>query len=79
MAESDGPDQVARPAVIPDRSMIVLYGSEMGNAEDIAIEIGQLTQRLHFQTTVDEMDNFKLVRFLATKPPWPPLPQQHHD
>lgn len=63
MAELDAPDQVAQPVVIQDRSMIVLYGSEMGNAEDIAIEIGQLTQRLRFQTTVDEMDNFKLVRF----------------
>lgn len=44
------------------RSMAVLYGSETGSAEDIAVELGQMAERLHFRTTVDEMDSFKLVR-----------------
>ncbi|KAL1836901.1 hypothetical protein VTJ49DRAFT_4517 [Mycothermus thermophilus] len=46
--------------VIPDRTMAVLYGSETGNSEEIAKEIGDLAERLHFQTTVGEMDSFKL-------------------
>ena len=41
----------------------MLYGSETGAAEDIAGELGNTAERLHFQTTVDEMDNFKLVRY----------------
>jgi sulfite reductase alpha subunit-like flavoprotein len=45
--------------------MAVLYGSETGNAEDIAVELGRTAERLHFQTTVDEMDSFKLVRFVS--------------
>ncbi|KAK4166793.1 NADPH-dependent diflavin oxidoreductase 1 [Cladorrhinum sp. PSN259] len=64
MAEPDGPAQVAHPVVIQDRSMLVLYGSETGNSQDIAIELGQIAQRLHFQTTVDEMDSFKLSDLL---------------
>jgi sulfite reductase alpha subunit-like flavoprotein len=55
--------QQARPAMIPGRSMAVLYGSEAGSAEDIAVELGDMAERLHFQTTVDEMDSFKLVRW----------------
>jgi sulfite reductase alpha subunit-like flavoprotein len=51
-----------QPAVIPGRTMVVLYGSETGNAEEIAKEIGDLAERLHFQTSVGEMDSFKLVR-----------------
>jgi sulfite reductase alpha subunit-like flavoprotein len=56
--------RVAQPAVVEGRSMAVLYGSETGTAEDIAVELGRTAQRLHFQTTVDEMDSFKLVRFV---------------
>lgn len=50
------------------RTMAVLYGSETGNAEDMAVELGRTAERLHFQTTVDEMDGFKLVRW--TPYPW---------
>jgi sulfite reductase alpha subunit-like flavoprotein len=55
--------RVVQPAVVEGRSMAVLYGSETGAAEDIAGELGKTVERLHFQTTVDEMDNFKLVRY----------------
>ncbi|KAK4230098.1 NADPH-dependent diflavin oxidoreductase 1 [Podospora fimiseda] len=64
MGQIDGPAEVMQPVVIPGRSLIVLYGSETGNAQDIAIELGQMAQRLHFQTTVDEMDDFKLSDLL---------------
>jgi hypothetical protein len=61
-----------QPAVIAGRSMAVLYGSETGNAEDIAVELGRTAERLHFQTTVDEMDGFKLVRCPSAPKPQSP-------
>lgn len=53
--------QVIRTPVVENRTMIILYGSETGNAEEIAMALGRTAERLHFQTRVDEMDNFKLV------------------
>ncbi|GAB1319091.1 NAPDH-dependent diflavin reductase [Madurella fahalii] len=64
MVELGAPRQVARPAVIEGRSMVVLYGTETGNAEEIAVELGQMAERLRFETTVDEMDSFKLADLL---------------
>jgi len=52
---------MAPSAAVPGRSMIILYGSETGNGEEIAGELGKMAQRLHFRTVVDEMDSFKLV------------------
>ncbi len=60
----DGSARSVQPVMIEGRSMAVLYGSETGGAEDIAIELGQMAERLHFRTTVDEMDGYKLVRRL---------------
>ena len=51
--------------VIPGRSMAILYGTETGNSEDIAHELADMAERLHFQTTVDEMNSFSLVCGLA--------------
>ncbi|KAK3904033.1 hypothetical protein C8A05DRAFT_14062 [Staphylotrichum tortipilum] len=53
-----------QPVAVEGRSMAILYGSETGSAEDIAIELGKMTERLRFQTTVDEMDGFKLADVL---------------
>ncbi|KAK4187084.1 hypothetical protein QBC35DRAFT_248570 [Podospora australis] len=53
-----------QPVVIEGRSIIILYGSETGNAEEIAGELGQMTRQLHFRTTVDVMDSFKLSDLL---------------
>ncbi|KAK3318655.1 hypothetical protein B0H66DRAFT_603228 [Apodospora peruviana] len=55
---------VTKPVAIEGRSMIVLYGSETGNGEEIALELAEMAQRLHFQTVVDEMDSFKLTDLL---------------
>lgn len=52
---------VVEPTVIEGRNIVILYGSETGNAEDIALELSNMTRRLHFKTVVDEMDNIKLV------------------
>jgi sulfite reductase alpha subunit-like flavoprotein len=49
------------PKPLDDRSIVILYGSETGNSEDIAVELAQMVRRLHFRTIVDEMDNLKLV------------------
>lgn len=62
MGEAQEPSQGTQPLVVEGRTMAVLYGSETGNAEDIAVELGKMAQRLHFQTAVDDMDSFKLVR-----------------
>ncbi|KAK3294656.1 uncharacterized protein B0H64DRAFT_191903 [Chaetomium fimeti] len=61
MGDVGGFGRVVQPAAVEGRSMAVLYGSETGLAEDIAGELGKTTERLHFQTTVDEMDSFKLA------------------
>lgn len=45
-----------------DRSVLVLYGSETGNAQDLAEELGRSCQRLHFRTDVEELDAVELVR-----------------
>ena len=46
-----------------DRSVLVLYGSETGNAQDMAEELGRLCTRLRFKVQVDELDAVDLVRF----------------
>ncbi len=61
MAEEGGDEQVARLLAKENRSVLILYGSETGNGEEIASEMGLMAERLHFYTVVDEMDSFKLV------------------
>ncbi|KAF4638070.1 hypothetical protein G7Y89_g30 [Cudoniella acicularis] len=39
-----------------DRSALILYGSETGNSQDVAEELGRTAERLHFVTRVSEMD-----------------------
>ena len=38
------------------RSALVLYGSETGNAHDIADELGRMLERLRFSTYVTHLD-----------------------
>ena len=63
MGESVLAASVAKPVAIEGRDMIILYGSETGNSEEIAMELAKMAERLHFNTVVGEMDGFKLVRF----------------
>jgi sulfite reductase alpha subunit-like flavoprotein len=44
-----------------DRSALVLYGSETGNSQDVAEELGRVAERLHFVTRVSEMDLVDIV------------------
>lgn len=69
MAATHEIGQVAQPAVIDGRTMAILYGSETGGGEEIAGELGKMAERLHFQTVVDEMDNFKLVGCATSSTP----------
>jgi sulfite reductase alpha subunit-like flavoprotein len=46
---------------VRDRSVLVLYGSETGNAQDMAEELGRVCQRLHFKSRVEELDGVDLV------------------
>jgi sulfite reductase alpha subunit-like flavoprotein len=43
------------------RSVLVLYGSETGNSQDIAEELGRNAQRLYFKTSVEELNDVQLV------------------
>lgn len=47
--------------VNPDRTVLVLYGSETGNAQDMAEDLGRLCQRLHFTVIVKELNDVELV------------------
>jgi len=50
-----------------DRTALILYGSETGNSQDAAEELGRMAERLHFVTRVSEMDLIELVRLLISR------------
>lgn len=52
------------------RSMAILYGTETGNSEELAGELGKMAERLHFDTVVDEMNRFNLVRVWPVQSSW---------
>jgi sulfite reductase alpha subunit-like flavoprotein len=43
------------------RTALILYGSETGNAQEVAEELGRTAERLHFVTHVGECDSVKAV------------------
>lgn len=47
------------------RTALVLYGSETGNAQDVAEEVGAMVERLHFTTHVSELNHVKPVCYPA--------------
>lgn len=46
---------------VADRTVLVLYGSETGGAQDMAEEVGRVCQRLHFKSEVEELNAIELV------------------
>jgi sulfite reductase alpha subunit-like flavoprotein len=55
------------------RRALVVYGSETGNAQDVAEELGRLAVRLRFETHVAELDAVTLVgqtSDCSNKPRW---------
>lgn len=45
-----------------DRTALVLYGSETGNSQDVAEDLGRMAERLHFVTRVTAVDHVEIVR-----------------
>ncbi|KAK7956940.1 flavodoxin [Apiospora aurea] len=43
-------------SLLPERKILILYGSETGNSQDVAEDIERLARRLHFETDVEEMN-----------------------
>jgi hypothetical protein len=54
---------MACPQQTQARRALVVYGSETGNAQDVAEEMGRLAVRLRFDTDVAELDAITLVRW----------------
>ena len=48
-----------------DRSALVAYGSETGNAVDCSEELGRALERLHFATTVSALDHVSPASLLT--------------
>jgi sulfite reductase alpha subunit-like flavoprotein len=46
-----------------DRKILILYGSETGNSQDVAEQLGRIAERLRFINTVCEMDQVEIVCF----------------
>lgn len=44
------------------RRALVVFGSETGNAQDVAEELGRIAERLRFDTDVAELNAVSLVR-----------------
>ena len=49
---------------LPARTALILYGSETGNAQDVAEEVGRMAERLRFDTTIADLDAVQLRDFL---------------
>ncbi|KAJ5381716.1 uncharacterized protein N7496_004144 [Penicillium cataractarum] len=49
----------------PARSALILYGTETGNAQEVAEELGALTERLRFATHVSELNQSKPEALLS--------------
>ncbi|KAJ4355758.1 NAPDH-dependent diflavin reductase [Didymosphaeria variabile] len=48
----------------PARRALVVYGSETGNAQDVAEELGRIAERLRFDTEVAELNAISLKQLL---------------
>lgn len=53
--------QIADQSALPGRTALVLYGSETGNAQDVAEELGRLAERLRFSALVVDLNSIDVV------------------
>ena len=51
-----------------ERSALITYGSETGNAQDVAEELTQIAERLHFLTRVCTLDEVEPVSLCISFP-----------
>lgn len=49
------------------RTALVLFGSETGNAQDVAEELGRLLRRLRFAVRVTELNAISIVSVLYSR------------
>ena len=49
-----------------DRSALIAYGSETGNSQDFAEELGRSLQRIRFNLEVVKLDDIELVSISRT-------------
>lgn len=64
MEAEERPDECNRAGeeeALRNRSLLVLYGTETGNSQEIAQEISRAAERLRFQTDIEEMNDVPLV------------------
>jgi len=54
---------------LPGRTALVLYGSETGNAQEVAEELGRMTERLRFTTQVSDLNSVNPVGSLINTIP----------
>ena len=54
-------DGMVASGTVPDRTALVLYGTETGTAQDIAEEAACILERLYFITDVTSFDNVFVV------------------
>ena len=48
-------------AKFDERAALVLYGSETGNAQEIAEEIGRICERLYFDVKLSDLNSIGIV------------------
>ena len=48
------------------RPLLVLFASETGNGEDIALDVAMMAERLHFMVRVEEMGGVEVVCYFPT-------------
>lgn len=60
-AEGQEPAGSAPAEELPSRSILVLYGSETGNSQEIAEDLDRIAQRMRFESRAAEMNSVQLV------------------
>ncbi|KAI0889046.1 riboflavin synthase domain-like protein [Annulohypoxylon maeteangense] len=62
--DKDLNDNGDKTTKLEDRRMLILYGSETGNSQDLAGDLERLAERLHFKTFVCEVNDVELSNLL---------------
>lgn len=63
MASAQAPEAAGAPPFdeLPSRSILVLYGSETGNSQEMAEDLDRVSQRFRFESRAAEMNSVQLV------------------
>ncbi len=61
-----------------NRSALVAYGSETGNAYDYAEELGRMLERIHFWTLVSKLDAIDMASRQTMEYPHTKLMEASH-